>query len=412
MPSPSTDRHTNDPAAAPAGDASWGQHNPAGATLGLRPLAAITGLFWLYASVSAVLYAYGLGAGMATLTAEPFFADWTARMLQYALLFLPLLGCYRLSLGWGWRPTLGRGAVQLALGVAFAVIAYPMLFAAQGLLGQLEHEEPMGAMAQGTAKLLAEPHFFQTWLASATDFLVRYGFGLALVTGFATYKQFRDAEMRASALQRQWSEARLAALRMQLSPHTLFNLLTTIRGHITWDPPAAQEMVVQLADLLRRLLNAGERDYSRLADELQFVQLYLELQRRRFPDRLTLALPEAGGLPPAWVPSLILQPLVENAVAHGMAGHVGPVRVEVSVAVEDGELCLRVINSVAAGAVAGDEGIGLRNVRERLAVQLGSAAALTVGHASETQWLAEIRMPLLREPPAPAATGQASVGTP
>jgi two-component system LytT family sensor kinase len=76
-------------------------------------------------------------------------------------------------------------------------------------------------------------------------------------------------------------------------------------------------MVVQLADLLRRLLNAGERDFTRLADELQFVRLYLELQQRRFADRLTVILPEPHEIYAVWVPSLILQPLVENAVVHG-----------------------------------------------------------------------------------------------
>ena len=105
----------------------------------------------------------------------------------------------------------------------------------------------------------------------------------------ALYTRFRNSELQRAALEREWSAARLAALRMQLSPHTLFNLLHTIRGHIEWDPKGAQSMVVQLADLLRRLLNAGERDFSRLADELQFVRLYLELQQKRFADRLTVS---------------------------------------------------------------------------------------------------------------------------
>ena len=102
----------------------------------------------------------------------------------------------------------------------------------------------------------------------------------------ALYTRFQNSELRLAALEREWSAARLAALRMQLSPHTLFNLLHTIRGYIEWDPKGAQSMVVQLADLLRRLLNAGERDFSKLSDELQFVRLYLELQQRRFADRL------------------------------------------------------------------------------------------------------------------------------
>ena len=94
-------------------------------------------------------------------------------------------------------------------------------------------------------------------MASFVSFLPTYGFGLALVTGLALYTRFRNSELRLAALEREWSSARLAALRMQLSPHTLFNLLHTIRGHIEWDPKGAQSMVVQLADLLRRLLNAG-----------------------------------------------------------------------------------------------------------------------------------------------------------
>jgi two-component system LytT family sensor kinase len=119
-------------------------------------------------------------------------------------------------------------------------------------------------------------------MASFVSFLPTYGFGLALITGLALYTRFQNSELRLAALEREWSAARLAALRMQLSPHTLFNLLHTIRGQIEWDPKGAQSMVVQLADLLRRLLNAGERDFAKLGDELQFVRLYLELQQRRF----------------------------------------------------------------------------------------------------------------------------------
>ena len=173
--------------------------------------------------------------------------------------------------------------------------------------------------------IMADPMITSLWLASFVSFLPTYGFGLALVTGSALYTRFRNSELQRSALEREWSTARLAALRMQLSPHTLFNLLHTIRGHIEWDPKGAQAMVVQLADLLRRLLNAGERDFSRLADELQFVRLYLELQQKRFADRLTVILPTSEDIVDAWVPSLILQPLVENAVVHGLSGHQGPV---------------------------------------------------------------------------------------
>src|SRR6202000_2920552 len=119
-------------------------------------------------------------------------------------------------------------------------------------------------------------------------FFLTYGFGIALVNSFTLDQRFRDSQLRSAALERALTGAHLAALRMQLSPHTLFNLLHTIRGHISWDPVAAQSMVVQLGDLLRRLLAAGEKDFTRLGEEFQFVRLYLELQRNRFSDRLTI----------------------------------------------------------------------------------------------------------------------------
>jgi LytS/YehU family sensor histidine kinase len=242
-------------------------------------------------------------------------------------------------------------------------------------------------------------HEVPIWLASITSFLVTYGFGLALVTGFAFYQRLRDSQLRLASAERALTQAHLAALRMQLSPHTLFNLLHTIRGQISWDPPAAQAMVVQLGDLLRRLLNAGEREFSRLADELQFVTLYLELQQRRFADRLTIRVPLREDVARAWVPSLILQPLVENAVVHGLAGHEGPVTIRVEAYVSGERLVLRVLNTIAPGKPAGRIGIGLANVRERLEVQFGAAATFSAGPADDNLWLAEIHMPLLRDGP-------------
>jgi len=240
--------------------------------------------------------------------------------------------------------------------------------------------------------------FLSFWLASFVNFLPAYGFGLALVTGLALYARFRNSELRLAALEREWSSARLAALRMQLSPHTLFNLLHTIRGHIEWDPKGAQSMVVQLADLLRRLLNAGERDFSKLSDELQFVRLYLELQQRRFADRLSVVLPTPAEIPAVWVPSLIMQPLVENAVVHGLAGHQGAVTVRISVHVTHDLLTLSLFNTIAPEKAAGEEGIGLRNVRERLAVQFeGRAGLLAAG--VDGQWCSEITMPAIYESP-------------
>ena len=213
-----------------------------------------------------------------------------------------------------WRPLLVALPLQVILGAVFSADGLPGNDSFGG-----HHGRRPGAWdaLSHVVSAWSDPFWVTLWLASFVSFLPSYGFGLALVTGLALYTRFRDSELRLAALEREWSAARLAALRMQLSPHTLFNLLHTIRGHIEWDPKAAQSMVVQLADLLRRLLNAGERDFSRLADELQFAKLYLELQQRRFTDRLRVELPNSAEIPAVWVPSLILQPLIENAVVHG-----------------------------------------------------------------------------------------------
>jgi hypothetical protein len=334
-------------------------------------------------------------AGIARVTSVPVFATWDTRLLQHVMLLPMLLVSFWASLKVQWRPLFVALPLQIVLGAAFAAMAYPVMILAEVIMAS---DTMTGTALSHVISAWSDPFWLTLWLASFVSFLPSYGFGLALVTGLALYTRFRDSELRLAALEREWSAARLAALRMQLSPHTLFNLLHTIRGQIEWDPKVAQSMVVQLADLLRRLLNAGERDFSRLSDELQFAQLYLELQQRRFTGRLIVEQPNPAEIPAVWVPSLILQPLVENAVVHGMAGHQGPVTVSLSVGVVNDTLIMRITNTTAADRAVGAAGIGLKNVRERIAVQFEGHAGLTVS-VRPTEWVSEITMPAIRESP-------------
>jgi hypothetical protein len=363
--------------------------------LSRRQFLGIVSLFWLYVTLSNVLYAYSMRTGIAGATNMPLFAPWDVRVLQHLLLLPVLVVSYWASLRVQWRPLLVALPLQLILGAVFSAVAYPAMILGEALyIGDTMRDH---MMSQGQNPLL-DHSFLSLWLASFVSFIPAYGFGLALVTGLAVYTRFQHSELHVAALEREWSAARLTALRMQLSPHTLFNLLHTIRGLIEWDPKGAQAMVVQLADLLRRLLNAGERDFTRLADEVQFVRSYLELQQRRFSDRLTVSLPELGAIGTVWVPSLILQPLVENAVVHGLAGHHGPVEVRVAAGVTADRLTLRVTNTIAPGKVPGPEGIGLANVRERLSVQFLGRAELRVA-AQEALWISEIELPEMHDSP-------------
>jgi hypothetical protein len=390
-----------------------GERRAARARRNFWPQLAVLSGFWIYVAASNLMYANTMGESLKSVNVTDFFAPWDARLVQHLLLYPLFILCAWTSLHIGWRPLWRTLPIQLSCALGFAVLAAPALVAGELVMG-----EWLGTMGITHAHAHAYAdwsEFFAgpavpTWIASATSFLVTYGFGLALITSFGFYQRLRDSQLRSAALERALTAAHLAALRMQLSPHTLFNLLHTIRGQIAWDPPAAQAMVVQLGDLLRRLLTAGEQEFSRLGDELQFVQLYLQLQQRRFADRLRVLVPQRDAAPLAWVPSLILQPLVENAVVHGLAGHDGAVSVRVEVQAAGETLSLRVVNDLAQpwhglrGA-----GIGLSNVRERLAVQFAERATFSAGPAEGGVWVAEIHMPLLRDGPEssaqPAADG-------
>jgi len=372
----------------------------AAASTGVRrsawALPALLTAFWIYVMLSNVLYASGMSATLDPEGTRHAFARWDARVLQHVFLYPILVGCMWASLRVGWKPLARAVPIQILLGLFFSAFGKPFLWAGEMVTGVVEKMPHEMEKHWTLASMLAD--MAPGWIASATSFLITYGFALALVTGFALYRRNRDTELRLQALGRAWTAARLSALRMQLSPHTLFNLLHTIRGEIGWDPALAQSMIVQLADLLRRLLNAGGHEFARLAEELEFAQLYLSLQHRRFTDRLSVELPAPGSAPDVWVPSLILQPLIENAVVHGLAVGGTAVTVRIECKVEPETLVLRVTNTGAVAAPTVREGIGLANVRERLQVHFGERGTLSSGPSDEQTWLAQIRMPLLTAP--------------
>jgi hypothetical protein len=385
--------------AALAGEGGARATQSAAVRTSFRPFLGLLTAFWVYVALSNVMYANSMQASLSLMKVEHVFAPWDARLIQHLLLYPLFLLSMWGSRRTGWQRPWRAIPLQLLCALGFAVLASPALVLGEVVTSSWSGDIHAEHKDWGSFREFISGPEVPTWAASATSFLLTYAFGLALVMGFAFYQRLRDSQLRAAALERALTQAHLAALRMQLSPHTLFNLLHTIRGQISWDPPAAQAMVVQLGDLLRRLLTAGEQEFSRLADELQFVTLYLELQQRRFADRLTIRMPSREEVARAWVPSLILQPLVENAVVHGLAGHEAAVTIRVEAYVSGERLVLRVLNSIAPGKTVGVEGIGLANVRERLEVQFGERASFAAGPADDNLWLAEIHMPLLRDGP-------------
>ena len=367
--------------------------------LSRRSVLLLASLFWAYVTLTDIVYHEAMRIEIAEVTGVMVFFPWQHRVLQHALTLPMLLLCYFTAARIGWRPARTRVPQQIALALVFSLLMYWAMLISDRLLSVLLGwpAQPFGVFTKGD---------WAVWVSSTVTGLLAYGFGLALLTVVATWRRYHVLNLRSSELQRDWAGARLAALRAQLSPHTLFNVLHTIQARISGEPDLAESLIASLGDLLRGLLEAGDRDYARLRDELAFVELYLGLQVGRFADRLTVHVQKGADVPDVWVPSLILQPLVENAVVHGLADHSGPVRIDVSWDLSPYRLQLKVVNSVGPGSAPGAGGLGLRNVRERLAVQFGGRAVLSSGQGEASTWVATLHLPVLREwnPEAPAAS--------
>ena len=181
-----------------------------------------------------------------------------------------------------------------------------------------------------------------------------------------------EAERREAELEILAREAELAALRAQIRPHFLFNSLNSISALASADPPKAQEMCVRLAEFLRKSLSVGERKTITVAEELALSRAYLQVEALRFGERLQFEedLDERGDL--CQLPPLLLQPLVENAVRHGVASRIEGGKVRVSVACSAGRLRILIENPLDPDAPARPgTGVGIANVRQRLAAKWG-----------------------------------------
>jgi two-component system, LytTR family, sensor kinase len=359
--------------------------------LSRRSVLTLASLFWGWVTVTDIAYHEAMRIELAEMTDFTLFFPWQYRLLQHLLMLPVLLACYSIATRIGWQPAWRRVPQQLALAVGFSLLMYVMILAGGHVLHVLfgAHPDPFSTLTKTD---------WAMWAASGAMHLIAYGFGLALITVLAVQRRYHQLRLRNSELRRDWAGARLAALRSQLSPHTLFNVLHTIQARISGEPEVAEALIASLGELLRRLRDAGEREFARLRDELQFVELYLSLQKGRFADRLTVHVRNGADVPTVWVPSLILQPLVENAVVHGLADHSGSVSINVTYDLSPDRLELRVINSTGAGSVpTNGSGSGLQNVRERLAVQFGGRAKLTSASVDVSTWVATVTLPVLRE---------------
>jgi two-component sensor histidine kinase len=245
-------------------------------------------------------------------------------------------------------------------------------------------------LRHGIYALANTRYFHESWshvfLYESLKFFLFFGLWIGIVFGLHSFSQWREQNERLQRLQKALAEAQLAQLKAQLRPHFLFNTLNTISSMMQVDVARADRLLTRLADLLRISLTAGERDTVSLQEELRLLQLYASIMEERFTDRVSVhwRIPEDMlGVP---IPTLLLQPLLENAFKHGVEPSTAPQVIDICAHRDDTALHVMIRNTCAKNPDFGREGVGLRNCRERLQVLYGDAAtlSLTGGHGEVT----------------------------
>ena len=202
----------------------------------------------------------------------------------------------------------------------------------------------------------------------------------ALFRSIGYYQRFREREHAAARLQAQLVEARLQALQMQLNPHFLFNTLNSVSSLMRSDPDRADEMLERLSSLLRITLAKGHAQKVRLQEEMEVVQLYVSIQQLRFGDRVRHDIHVAPEVWDALVPTMILQPIVENAYVHGIAKSLGAGTITIEAGIKGDRLRVSICNlgSGLRQDPLAQQGVGIANVKARLELHYGSRQSFSL----------------------------------
>jgi two-component system LytT family sensor kinase len=284
-----------------------------------------------------------------------------------------------------------NAALHLLLGLVYAAISSGFDY---GMATVLEGE---GAFT-----------FLQAYSFAAFINVQGYFVTMLIAQGLQYYEQLHERQLRASELESQLWQTRLQALEMQLRPHFFFNSLHSVASLIrAGESREAVRMIGGIGDLMRAVLRRDGAQEVPLRQELELVEQYLAIERIRFQDRLEVRVEAEPETLDARVPHFILQPLVENAIRHGIEASEGRGRVELSVSRDGGALRLRV-RDTGAGPTAkqlaeGGRGVGLANTRARLQHLYGGDYRFELGHAEGGGALVKVDLPFLVSAPRPPA---------
>lgn len=262
-------------------------------------------------------------------------------------------------------------------------------------------EEEISNTVEESVRVIIIPPFWMTWWFRLSVLLLVIGL---LYTFFKLKlrrrEKIRRHELKISQMQSQLSRAELKALKAQLHPHFLFNTLNVISSLMHENVEAADNVITRLGDLLRLMFSHSGRKMVRLKDEIEFITIYLELHRVRFQDKLAVTLDTAGDTLEALVPNFLLQPLVENAVQHGISKDKNDNKILVRSQKKDNRLCLSIrdngpgIPQLETGDFINIKGgFGLKNTLERLKIQYGADFKFKLENSPEGGLIVLIEIP-------------------
>jgi len=207
------------------------------------------------------------------------------------------------------------------------------------------------------------------------------------------YRRYRDQKLQLALVSEQLNSAKLQALQMQLNPHFLFNALHTVYALMGKDIKKARKVLSQLGDLLRAMLDQNDRYLQSLDEELSYIKNYLEIEQTRFIDRLTIQYDVDDAALKAEVPSLILQPLVENALKHGFSNNTGNGNISISVKIINQRLVIHIVDNGKGLKDVNEKGLGLQNTRKRLSQIYGSDARLALESSKTGGCISIVELP-------------------
>lgn len=204
----------------------------------------------------------------------------------------------------------------------------------------------------------------------ALFYLVQFG----IFHAYAYYRDLQQQRIQEAHLRELAVKSELAALKAQLNPHFLYNVFNTISASVPPEQEHTRELLAELADLFRYQLQASRSDEATVRDEVNFIRKYLDLEKARFGDRLRVQFNVANDTLDCLLPPMLLQPLVENSVRHGIASLIGGGEVRVNIQRQDGQLCVEVADTGVGmnGSIEQGNGVGLTNTRLRLEKMYGT----------------------------------------